>query len=110
MTTSNERDPLASIDFDPRRMDEALEFLRRAWNELRTLRKVRVWTDHMRVYDINGDSFEIRGVGYPDDSVTRLLQAVHATFSPEKIHEPFERDYKEFPTGRRYPWAHDRVM
>jgi len=105
-----EREPLATLVYDPHQPAAAIEFLRRAWNELRTLRKVRVWTDRMRVYDVNGDSFEVTGVGYPDEAVEPLLRAVHATFSPETIHQPFHRPYKEFLTGRRYPWAEDRVM
>ena len=32
------------------------------------------------------------------------------TFDPKKIHEPTTLEYKEFDTGRRRPWAEDRVM
>ena len=30
------------------------------------LRMVRVSTDWVRLYDVNGDYFELRGLGYPD--------------------------------------------
>ena len=26
------------------------------------------------------------------------------------LHNPTDAEYKEFDTGRRYPWAYDRVM
>ena len=31
-------------------------------------------------------------------------------FKPEAIHNPTDRPYKEFLTGRRHAWAEDRVM
>ncbi len=105
-----EPDPVASMTFDPERVDELRAFLKRAWNELRTLRKARVWVDRFRVYDVNGDCFEVRGIGYPDPSITLLLDAVYAAYCRESIHEPFAGPFKEFLTGKRYPWAHDRVM
>lgn len=104
------REPLAIHEYQAGALDEALEFLKRTRAELRTLRMVRVWTDRLQVLDVNGDAFEIRGVGYPDRDVVPILQAVNTAFKPELIHEPLERDYKEFKTGRRYPWAADRVM
>jgi hypothetical protein len=35
---------------------------------------------------------------------------VNAAFDPATIHDPTDAEYKEFLTGRRFPWAHDRVM
>ena len=105
-----ELDPLASIDFPSTNLTEALEFLKRTRNELRMLRKVRVWTDRFRVYDVNGDCFEIRGVGYPHEEIRPLLDAVHTAYNPESVHEPFSGLFKEFKTGKRRPWAEDRVM
>lgn len=101
--------PLASHDFT-NDLPAALEFLKRTRAELRTLRKVKVWKDRLHVIDINRDYFEITGVGYPDEAIVSLLNAVNAAFDPQSIHEPFHGDYKEFDTGRRYTWALDRVM
>jgi hypothetical protein len=39
-----------------------------------------------------------------------LLRGVNAAFDPATIHNTTDADYKEFLTGRRFPWAHDRVM
>ena len=103
-------DPLATHEYTPGGLEPALEFLKRTRWELRDLRRVRVWKDRLRVLDVNKDFFEIRGVGYPDADVVPLLQMVNAAFNPQTVHEPTDAEYKEFDTGRRYTWAHDRVM
>ncbi len=102
--------PLATHDYTPGGLDAALEFLKRTRSELRFLRKVRVWKDKLHIIDVNKDFFEIRGVGYGDDDVVPILQKLNTGFDPKKIHEPTNLDYKEFDTGRRRPWAEDRVM
>jgi hypothetical protein len=102
--------PLASLDYDPGNLDAALEFLKRTRAELRTLRKVRVWMDKLHIIDVNQDYFEIRGIGYSDPEIVPLLRAVNTAFNPQTIHQPTTTDYKEYDTGRRYPWAQDRVM
>jgi hypothetical protein len=106
----SEPDPTESMVYDGEQEDEVLEFLKRAWNELRSLRKVRVWKDRFRIYDINGDSFEVLGIGYPDAGIVALLNTVNAAYRPELIHEPFSGPFKEFLTGKRYPWARDRIL
>jgi hypothetical protein len=102
--------PLATHDYQPGEMTAALDFLRRIRDEMSTVRKVRVWTDRLQVFDVNGDCFELRGLGYVDADVLPLLDAVNTVYKPESIHEAFDGEYKEFKTGRRYPWAQDRVM
>jgi hypothetical protein len=102
--------PFATHDFTPGGVDAARDFLKRTRWELRTLRKARVWKDRLQVFDVNGDSFEVRGVGYPDAEVVPLLRAVNAAFDPLTIHDPTDLGYKELLTGRRHPWAEDRVM
>ena len=102
--------PLASHDYTPGGLDAALQFLKRTRNELRNLRRVRLWKDRLCVYDVNKDYFEIRGLGYPDADVVPVLQSLNTAFNPETIHNPIEAEYKEFDTGRRHPWAEDRVM
>jgi hypothetical protein len=103
-------EPLARHDYTPGGLEAALEFVKRTRSELRQLRKVRVWQDKLHIIDVNKDCFEIRGVGYPDADVVPLLRAVNTAFDPQKVHEPTELEYKEFDTGRRHPWAEDRVM
>jgi hypothetical protein len=102
--------PLATHDFAPGSLGAALEFLKRTRWELRSLRKVRVWADRLQVFDINGDYFELRGVGYPDADIVPLLRAVNTAFDPATVHDATDREYKELATGRRHPWAEDRVM
>lgn len=102
--------PLATHQFAASGLHDALEFLKRTRSELRTLRRVRVWTDRLQVFDVNHDFFEVLGVGYPDPDIVALLKAVNTAFKPELIHQPIDGPYKEFKTGRRHPWAEDRVM
>jgi hypothetical protein len=102
--------PLATHAFTRAGIEAAREFLKRTRWELRTLRKARVWKDRLQVFDVNGDYFEVVGVGYPDADVVPLLRAVNAAFDPATIHDPTEQEYKELLTGRRHPWAEDRVM
>ena len=106
----SERQPLASFRFELGEVEQVLEFLKRTRNELRTLRKVRVWTNRVQVFDVNGDYFQVDGIGYPDDDIEAVLDAVHTAYKPESIHNPFTGKYKEFKTGKRHPWAEDRVM
>jgi hypothetical protein len=102
--------PLATHDYTPGGLDAALEFLKRTRAELRSLRMVRVWRDRLHIIDVNKDYFEIRGVGYVDADIVPLLQSINTAFDPQSIHEPIDREYKEYDTGRRHRWAEDRVM
>ncbi len=102
--------PLASCRYGQDNVEEVLEFLKRTRNELRTLRKVRVWKNQLRVYDVNGDCFEVTGIGYADEQIREVLDAVHTAYKPESIHNEIAGPYKEFKTGKRRPWAEDRVM
>jgi len=106
----NERAALASIEYQPGQVTPVLEFLKRTRSELRTLRMVRVWRDRLRVFDVNGDWFEVARLGYADPHIIEVLDALGAAFRRETISEPTDIDYKEFKTGRRHPWAADRVM
>lgn len=102
--------PLATYDFSPADPSAAELFVRSTRWELREVWMVRVWTDRCRIFDVNKDFVEIRGIGYPDAAIVPLLRGVYAAFDPATIHEPTDTEYKEFLTGRRFPWAHDRVM
>ena len=101
---------LATHDYSDGGLEAALAFFHRTRNELRALRKVRVATDWVRLFDVNGDYFELAGLGYPDADIVPVLKSFDTPFKPESIHAPTAADYKEFETGRRYPWAENRVM
>jgi hypothetical protein len=103
-------EPLATHDYASGSLPAALDFVKRTRSELRTLRKVRVWTDRLHIIDVNKDYFEIRGIGYADADIVPLLRNLNTAFNPQTIHEPTTAEYKEFDTGRRHPWAEDRVM
>ncbi len=107
---STEPQPLATHEFHPDRLQDALAFLKRTRGELRNLRKTRVWKDRLQIFDVNNDYFEIQGVGYPSRLIVDLLDAVDTVYKPDNICDATERDFKEFKNGRRYPWAADRVM
>lgn len=101
---------IAEATFDPADVDGALEFLKRTRFELRELRRVRVWKDKLEVFDINGDSFVLEGIGYTHPSIVPILNNINTAFNPRTIHDPTNDAYKEFKTGRRRAWAEDRVM
>ncbi len=102
--------PLAATEYQPGQVHEVLEFLKRTRSELRSLRKVRVWIDRVQVFDVNRDYFEVRGLGYAQADVVPVLQLVNTVYKPETLHAPTTEAFKEFDAGRRYPWAHDRVL
>ena len=101
---------IATHDFSNGGLEASLEFFRRTRDELRALRKVQVSTDWVRLFDVNGDYFELTGLGYPDEEIVPVLKSFDTPFKPESIHAPIKAPYKEFITGCRYPWAADRVM
>ena len=103
-------EPLAVHEFTPGGLALALEFLKRTRWELLSLRFARVWKDRLQIIDVNGDCFEVRGVGYPDADIVPLLRSINTAFDPATIHDSTDQEYKEFATGRRHPWAEDRVM
>lgn len=94
----------------PGQLSETLEFLKRTRSELRMLRRVHAFRDQVRVLDVNGDWFQIDGLGYPDSDVLAVLRMVNAAFNPATIHELVADPFKDLQAGRRYPWAADRVM
>lgn len=106
----NAPDAPPTFVYRPGVMDEVRTFLKQMRERLRTGRLVRVWEDRLEAYDVNGDSFVIEGLGYTMPEVVEVLDALNAAYKKAAIHEPTTRPYKEFKTGRRYPWAADRVM
>src|SRR5262245_33754271 len=106
----SEQTAKATHEFQPGGVPAALAFLKRTRSELRMIRKVRVHADRLQVFDVNEDYFEIGGLGYADADVVPVLQNLNTAFNPETIHVPIAEPYKEFGAGKRYTWAHDRVM
>jgi len=104
------KEPLATHDFSAGDLEAALAFFRRTRSELRALRLVRVSTQWVRLFDVNSDYFELRGLGYSDADILPVLKSFDTPFNPRTIHDPIDAPFKEFKTGRRYPWAADRVM
>jgi hypothetical protein len=102
--------PLATHDYQPGGLDAAREFIKRTRSELRNLRRVRLWKDRFQIIDVNKDCFEIHGIGYLDADIIPLLRMINTAFNPDTILQPIDSEYKELDTGRRHPWAEDRVM
>ena len=102
--------PIASFQYTAGAVPCVLEFLKRTRSELRILRKVRVYRDRLLVIDINGDAFEVQGLGFQAKEIVPVLNAVNTAYKRDEIHEETTGEYKEFKTGRRYAWAADRVM
>ena len=63
-------------------LDAAIAFFHRTRSELRILRMVRVSTNWVRLYDVNGDYFELRGLGYPDRGHRSCAQIVRYAVQP----------------------------
>jgi hypothetical protein len=89
-------EPLATHEFSDGGLEAAIAFFHRTRAELRMLRMVRVSTDWVRLYDVNGDYFELRGLGYPDGDIVPVLKSFDTPFNPETIHTSFAGEYKEF--------------
>jgi len=102
--------PLASHHHEPGGVDQTLDFLKRTRSELRQLRWVFVGQDRLRVHDVNGDAFEIVGLGYADPDIIPLLNSINTAYDPQTLHLPTPAEFKEFKLGRCHPWAEDRVM
>ena len=71
----------------------------------------RVYVSHgTEVVVLDADSFEVKGIGYPDADIVPLLRSVNTAFDPNTIHNAPPGEYRELDTGRRHAWAEDRVM
>ena len=103
-------EPIASHRHIDGQLDDTLVFLKRIRSELREVRRVQVAADWVRVFDVNADCFEVTGLGYPDADIIPVLDSLNAVYKRDSIHNPFDRPFKEFKTGKRRPWAEDRVM
>ena len=79
--------------------------------ELRALRRIRGGTGHIVVFDINGDSLRIEGIGTEDAEIKDLLKLAGASYDPVTVHEPPpEGEEREYKVVRADPWGHDRIL
>ena len=101
---------LATHVHEPGGLRQTLDFLKRTRSELRQLRRVLVGQDRLRVCDVNGDAFEIVGLGYADPDIIALLNSINTAYDPQTLHLPTLAEFKEFKLGRCHPRAEDRVM
>ena len=103
--------PLATHDYTPGGLEAALEFLKRTRTELRML---RTGCASGRTAFTSSTSTRISSrcaaSATRDADIVPLLQNLNTAFNPETIHNEIDAEYKEFGAGKRYPWAHDRVM
>ena len=92
--------------------DTVLRFLRslQSYNVITKAVLLALQADRLQIFDVNKDYFEVRGIGYGDADIVALLRAVNAAYDPATIHQATTEEYKEIKTGRRHPWAEDRVM
>ena len=102
--------PLAVHDYARAAWTPPWTFLKRTRAELRLLRMVRLGKDLLHVYDVNKDF--VRGPRHRLPRRRRgaaLAERQHG-LQPRDDPRPTDAEYKEFDTGRRHPWAEDRVM
>lgn len=102
--------PIAVHKHTAGQLEATLDFLKQMRYKLRELRLAHVGEHWLRAFDVNGDFIEVAGVGYADDEILLVLDALNAVYRRDSIHTPITRPYKEFKTGKRRPWAEDRVM
>ncbi len=102
--------PLATHQHEAGDLERTMAFLKRTRSELRQLRWVFVGQDRLRVCDVNGDTFEIMGLGYADPDIVPLLNSINTAYDPQTLHLTVAVEFKQFKLGRCHPWAEDRVM
>ena len=81
---------------------------RRGFN---TANAVRVERGRTLIFDINRDAFVVEGLGYGDENLIALLQALGAAFNPEELRRlgPDESTPRQFPLSRAWAWGAERA-
>ena len=97
--------------YDPNEPDLVRRILvaqRRGFN---TANRVRVERGRMAIIDINRDEFLVEGLGYGDENLVAVLQALGATFDPEELKRlgPDESTPREFALSRAWAWGAERA-
>lgn len=90
---------------------EALKMTRLKSEGFRAFRRVVLEPKRTIVYDINGDTMTIEGLGWGSEGVARLVNGLGASFDPARVNEPpLKGDTKEFTIVKGDPWGHDRDL
>ena len=90
---------------------EALKMTRLKSETFRPFRHVVLEPERTIVYDINGDTMTIEGLGWKSDGVARLVNGLGASFNPSRVNEaPLKGDTKEFAIVKGDPSYHIRFL
>ena len=96
--------------YDPREQDVVRRILRAQRKGFNTANRVRVECGRTAIIDINRDEFIVEGLGYGDDNLVPLLEALGAAFNPEELRRlgADEAVPREFPLSRAWAWGAER--
>src|SRR4029453_6413506 len=100
-----------SYRYDPAEPDLVRRIVvaqRRGFN---TATLVRVERGRTLIFDINRDAFVVEGLGYGDEYLIALLQALGAAFDPGELRKlgPDEARAREFALSRAWAWGAERA-
>ncbi|GMV95787.1 MAG: hypothetical protein HRF43_06645 [Phycisphaerae bacterium] len=98
--------------YDPGRPDVVRAILRAQRQGFNTANRVRVEPHRTVILDINGDPFVVEGLGFGDDNLILLLEALGAAFHRRELRE-LSGDEKtpprEFALSRVWAWGAERT-
>ena len=97
--------------YDPAESDLVRKILRAQRKSFNTANLVRVEPRRTIVYDINKDGFVIVGLGYGDENLIALLQALGAAFNPQELRRLTREEgaAREFALSRVWAWGAERT-
>ncbi len=104
----NAKAPMRYDRDEPDILAKILQRQRRGFNKAN---RVRVGPDEVVIYDINGDSFTVTGLGYGDPKLIELLIHLGASFDPRRLGEIPADDPKvrEYELSRSWAWGAERT-
>lgn len=72
--------------------------------------RVSVSADEVIIFDLNGDGFNIKGLGYGCEHLIPLLQTVGAAFDPRQLRKvkSSDPDLREYEIHRAWAWGEER--
>lgn len=72
--------------------------------------RITVTADEVVIYDINGDAFHVRGLGYGDEVLISLLHNAGAAFDPRQLRKvkKSDPDTREYEVHRAWAWGEER--
>ncbi len=90
---------------------DALKLIRLHPEPLRAFRRVELAPKRVTVFDINGNSLAVDGVGWETVGIGRLLSGLGASFDPGTLNDPpISGDRKEYVIVKADPWGQDRAI